>query len=512
MLSVNQVIHNRYRIERLVGQGGFGAVYRVRDLQLNLVCALKENFETSTAAQRQFIHEATILAGLHHPNLTRVLDHFTLPGQGQYLVMDYIEGIDLKTRLQQAGTPLPLSQVIPWILQIADALAYLHSQKPPIIHRDLKPENIIITPQNIAMLVDFGVAKVYDPALKTTIGARAVTPGFSPPEQYGQGTTDNRSDIYALGATLYTLVTNQEPVESIQRTLRVPLDPPRQINPLVSLALDAAILKAMEPVPADRFQRMEHFKAALTQQQSMAPRPRSMAAPVQRTAVSPAHGKPASILPRKAMLLLVLGVVAVLGLLAAFSLARRTMQQTAEPAAMSVETATPVRTEPVEYNSTISADQTLAAALLLPAVTPFPTSTLQSAAATVTRIAVSASKTPIDKGGYTCVLIAYLQDITVPDGSVFSPESAFIKTWRLQNVSNCTMEKDASLVFLGGDSLGGEEGVPISIEVVPGQVFDVSIPLTAPGIPGKYKSEWGIKTSEGSLISGLLLSIEIEVR
>ena len=156
MLSVNQVIHNRYRIERLVGQGGFGAVYRVRDLQLNLVCALKENFETSTAAQRQFIHEATILAGLHHPNLTRVLDHFTLPGQGQYLVMDYIEGIDLKTRLQQAGTPLPLSQVIPWILQIADALAYLHSQKPPIIHRDLKPENIIITPQNIAMLVDLG--------------------------------------------------------------------------------------------------------------------------------------------------------------------------------------------------------------------------------------------------------------------------------------------------------------------------------------------------------------------
>lgn len=512
MLSVNQVIHNRYRIERLAGQGGFGAVYRVRDLQLNLTCALKENFETSVAAQRQFIHEATILAGLNHPNLTRVLDHFTLPGQGQYLVMDYIEGIDLKTRLQQAGTPLPLSQVIPWILQIADALAYLHSQKPPIIHRDLKPENIIITPQNTAMLVDFGVAKVYDPALKTTIGARAVTPGFSPPEQYGQGTTDNRSDIYALGATLYTLVTNQEPVESIQRTLRVPLEPPRQVNPLVSPALDAAILKAMEPVPADRFQRMEHFKAALTQQQNMAPRPRPVAVPVKRTAATAAPGKPASILPRRAMLLLMLAMVAVLGLMAAFSLARRAMQQTLAPAALAVGTDTPAVTEPAEFDSTISSNQTLAASVLLPAVTPYPTSTLRTAAPAVTRAAVDASATPIDKGEYTCVLVAYLQDITVPDGSVFSPESGFIKTWRLQNVSDCTLEKNARLVFLGGDPFGGKEGVVITIEVVPGQVFDVSIPLIAPEFPGKYKSQWGIKTSEGSLISGLQLSIEIEVR
>ncbi len=195
MLSVNQVIHNRYRIEGLVGQGGFGAVYRVWDMQLDTTCALKENFETSPAAQRQFIHEATILSGLQHPHLTRVIDYFSLPGQGQYMVMDFVEGEDLKTRLEKSGTFLPVSQVIPWILQIADALAYLHSQKPPVIHRDLKPENIIITPGNQVKLVDFGVAKIYDPALKTTMGARAVTPGYSPPEQYGHGTTDPRSDI-----------------------------------------------------------------------------------------------------------------------------------------------------------------------------------------------------------------------------------------------------------------------------------------------------------------------------
>ena len=512
MLSVNQVIQNRYRVERLVGQGGFGAVYRVRDLQLNLTCALKENFETSAAAQRQFIHEATILSGLRHPNLTRVTDHFTLPGQGQYLVMDYIEGVDLKTRLQQAGTPLPISQVIPWILQITDALAYLHGQKPPIIHRDLKPENIIITPQNTAILVDFGVAKVYDPALKTTIGARAVTPGFSPPEQYGQGTTDNRSDIYALGATLYTMVTNQEPVESIQRTLRVPLVSPRQVNPLVSPALDSAILKAMEPVPADRFQRMEHFKAALTQQQNMAPRPRPVAAPVKKAAVSAARKQTSTIMPPRSMLLLILGTAAVLILLVALGLSRRASQQSPLPAALPTLTAAITETVPGAIQGTIQAEQTRAASLLLPAVTPFPTSTLKPSAPTATRIAVSASKTPIDKGNYTCVLISYLQDITVPDGSVFSPGSGFIKTWRLQNVSNCTLEKDARLVFLGGDPMGSEEEFPITIEVVPGQVFDVSIPLAAPGAAGRYKSEWGIKTSEGSLISGLQLSVEIEVR
>ncbi len=512
MLSVNQVIHNRYRVERLVGQGGFGAVYRVRDLQLNLVCALKENFETSAAAQRQFVHEATILSGLRHPNLTRVTDHFTLPGQGQYLVMDYIEGVDLKTKLQQAGTPLPISQVIPWILQIADALAYLHGQKPPIIHRDLKPENIIITPQNTAMLVDFGVAKVYDPALKTTIGARAVTPGFSPPEQYGQGTTDNRSDIYALGATLYTLVTNQEPVESIQRTLRVPIVPPRQVNPLVSPALDAAILKAMQPVPADRFQRMEHFKAALTQQQSMAPRPRPVAVPMKKAASPAARNQAASIMPPRSMLLLILGAAAVIILLAALGLSRLSSQQSPLPADLPVLTPTITESLPGAIQETASAEQTQAASLLLPAVTPFPTSTLKLSASTATRIPVSASKTPIDKGDYTCVLVAYLQDITVPDGSVFSPGSTFIKTWRLQNVSNCTLEKDARLVFLGGDPMGGEEELPITIEVVPGQVFNVSIPLAAPGTAGKYKGEWVIKTRDGSLISGLQLSVEIEVR
>ena len=261
-LNAGQVIKNRYRIVRLLGQGGFGAVYRVWDLNLTRPCALKENLETSPQAQQQFQHEAFMLSGLSHPNLPRVTDYFAIPGQGQYLVMDFVEGEDLQDILDHRRGLLPESQVLPWIVQVCDALVYLHAQSPPIIHRDIKPKNIILTPAGKAMLVDFGIAKLYDAHRKTTLGARAVTPGFSPQEQYGSGLTDARSDVYALGATLYTLLTGQEPVESVQRT-STPLVPPRALNPQVSPGMESVILKAMEPAPAQRFQNMSEFKNAL---------------------------------------------------------------------------------------------------------------------------------------------------------------------------------------------------------------------------------------------------------
>ena len=117
---------------------------------------------------------------------------------GQCLVMDFVEGEDLQEKLDHQKGPLPVKQVLAWVEQVCDALDYLHNQSPPVIHRDIKPANIKITTQGQAMLVDFGIAKVYDSELKTTVGARAVTPGYSPPEQYGRGNTDARADIYAL--------------------------------------------------------------------------------------------------------------------------------------------------------------------------------------------------------------------------------------------------------------------------------------------------------------------------
>jgi hypothetical protein len=262
-LSIGQVVDNRYRIVELLGQGGFGAVYRAWDTRLERHCALKENLDPSPEAEKQFGKEATILANLNHPNLPRVIDHFTVPGQGKYLVMDFVEGEDLQQMLDRRG-PLPEAEVLPWIVQICDALAYLHGQLQPIIHRDVKPANIKIAPDGQPMLVDFGIAKLYDPALRTTLGARAVTPGYSPPEQYGQGRTDIRSDIYSLGATLYALLTGEEPADSVQRLIgAAALTPPKQLNPHISEPVAQVIVRAMASEPTQRFQSADAFKAAL---------------------------------------------------------------------------------------------------------------------------------------------------------------------------------------------------------------------------------------------------------
>ena len=268
-LATGTVLIDRYRIVRLLGQGGFGAVYRVWDLHLNAPYALKENLDTSPEAIRQFAREAQILANLHHPNLPRVTDHFSLPDQGQYLVMEYVEGEDLeemrrKSTCQPAGS-LPEEQVLTWISQILDALEYLHNQNPPIIHRDIKPANIRITPQGRATLVDFGIAKIFNPVLKTTVGARAITPGFSPLEQYGQAATDARSDIYALGATLYVLLTGRTPPESTARAWNDQLLPPEQLNPHLSPAVSPVIIKAMQADPVDRWQNIAELRLALHQ-------------------------------------------------------------------------------------------------------------------------------------------------------------------------------------------------------------------------------------------------------
>jgi serine/threonine protein kinase len=263
-LATGHILNNRYRIVKLLGQGGFGAVYRAWDVNFDLQCALKENTENTPEGQRQFQREAQMLHMVRHPNLPLVKDYFAIPNSGQYLVMDYVEGDDLQMMLDRQGA-LPEAQALGWVLQICGALSYLHAQTPPIIHRDIKPANIKVTPLGQAMLVDFGIAKTYDPNSKTTQGARAVTHGYSPPEQYGQGRTDARSDIYSLGATLYTLLTGQVPPDSVDMlTGSAPLLPPaKQINSQLSVFTSDAVAKAMTLNIIQRYQAIDEFKVAL---------------------------------------------------------------------------------------------------------------------------------------------------------------------------------------------------------------------------------------------------------
>ena len=251
-LATGTTLLNRYRIVKLVGQGGFGAVYRGWDTALSRAVAVKENIDTGPESQRQFEREAKLLANLRHANLPTVFDHFVLP-DGQFLIMEYVEGKSLHEMLIERGGPLEEADVVEWARQVCDALTYLHTHTPPIIHRDIKPENIIITADDRAVLVDFGISKLYDPGKGTTVGAKAITPGYSPLEQYGRGRTDARSDVYSLGATLYSLLTDKLPPEAPDLSSGADvLMPPREVNPAVSEKASAAVVAAMTPAISQR--------------------------------------------------------------------------------------------------------------------------------------------------------------------------------------------------------------------------------------------------------------------
>jgi serine/threonine protein kinase len=264
-LSLGSLLNNRFRILSILGQGGMGSVYRARDENLSVYVAVKENLFLSEEYGRQFQREASILASLRHPNLPRVGDYFILPGQGQYLIMDFIEGEDLRQRIERQGSLGEQDVVLVGAL-ICDALNYLHSRKPAVIHRDIKPGNIKITPDGEIVLVDFGLAKIMQGSEATTTGARAMTPGYSPPEQYGTGRTDPRSDVYSLGSTLYAALTGVIPEDGLARaTGKAMLTPIRSHQPKVNRKLAAAIERSLEIEPEDRYQNAEEFKQSLLQ-------------------------------------------------------------------------------------------------------------------------------------------------------------------------------------------------------------------------------------------------------
>lgn len=267
-LEPGTLINQRYRVTEILGQGGMGSVYRAVDENLGVEVALKENLFMSDEYARQFHREAVILATLRHPNLPRVTDHFVIEGQGQYLVMDFIEGEDLRQRMDRERTISEEEAVIIGAA-ICDALNYLEGRTQPIIHRDIKPGNVKITPTGQIYLVDFGLAKMIQSGEETTTGARAMTPGYSPPEQYGTARTDHRSDLFSLGATLYAALTGYIPEDALSRAMdQMPLTPIRQYNSEVSQLLSDVIEKALAVRPDERFQSALQFKEALLASQS----------------------------------------------------------------------------------------------------------------------------------------------------------------------------------------------------------------------------------------------------
>jgi serine/threonine-protein kinase len=270
-LTPGQTLQQRYQIRALLGQGGMGAVYRAQDSRLDISVAIKEllpqpglDAQMLARLRGQFLQEAKVLARLNHTHLVNVTDYFEEGGKA-YLVMKYIEGESLADRIAREGA-LPETQVRIWATQILEALSYCHAQH--ILHRDIKPQNIVIQPDGNAVLVDFGLVKLWDPAdprTRTTIRG-AGTPEYAPPEQYsGQaGHTDPRSDLYSLGATLYHTLTGQMP-PSVTDRMAFPqqFKTPREFNERVSAQMDRVIQRAMALPRDDRWSSAEEMAAAV---------------------------------------------------------------------------------------------------------------------------------------------------------------------------------------------------------------------------------------------------------
>ena len=269
ILEPDTIINGRYRVAEKIGQGGMGAVYEATDERLRNRVALKQTLVEGEAFSRAFEREAQLLAGLRHPALPRVIDHF-VDGRGQFLVMDFIEGQDLAELLKVRGGPFPVAEVLRWADLLLDALEYLHSHDPPIIHRDIKPQNLKLTPRGELILLDFGLAKGNSAAGQLTRSSLfGYTPQFAPLEQVQGIGTDARSDIYSIGATLYNMLTGRPPADVITRAGALlnrqpdPLQFADTINPNVPPMLAGAIQQAMAMAADERFASAAAMRRAI---------------------------------------------------------------------------------------------------------------------------------------------------------------------------------------------------------------------------------------------------------
>jgi outer membrane protein assembly factor BamB len=265
-LPSGTVLQNRYEIVQVWAIGGMSVIYQARDLRfpdVTRLCAIKEMINTAPDVRlreltvRAFEREANVMAMLNHPTLPKIFDYFT-EGNRIYLVMDFIPGQDLEVVLGETSGFLSEEQVIEWAIDICDMLHYLHNFQPePIIFRDVKPDNIMLIPQGRVMLIDFGIAKAFQPDQRGTIIG---TEGYSPPEQY-RGVGSPQGDIYALGATMHHLLTKRDP--RLEPPFSFEERPVRSVNPDVSEALEAIVMKALQYDMDKRFSSALEMKQAL---------------------------------------------------------------------------------------------------------------------------------------------------------------------------------------------------------------------------------------------------------
>lgn len=270
-LQTGQVLQGRYYVISHIGQGGMGTVYQAQDTRLNnRLVAVKEldpaqvlPADRQTAVQA-FQREAKILAGLSHPGLTPIHDYF-LENNRFYLVMEFVHGETLRQAWERVGRHFAEGQAVSWAQELCDVLSYLHGQQPPVIFRDLKPDNIMVQPNGRLKLIDFGIARHFDSG-KMSDTVKFGTPGYAAPEQYGQGQTDARSDIYALGVVMHQLLTGHDPVNTPFNLPDIASFPVH-----ISASVAEAVRQAVKTDPQQRPSSIEAWRQILLDRTAVAP-------------------------------------------------------------------------------------------------------------------------------------------------------------------------------------------------------------------------------------------------
>jgi serine/threonine protein kinase len=274
-----QLSNGLYAVGKVLGQGGFGITYLGSDARERRTVAIKEFFPHGSArrgrevypssgmslpdfvvARDKFLGEAGILARFKHPGIVEVYASFD-ENKTAYMVMEFLRGRSLLQLLEERG-PLPEAEVVGYIIRVGDALETVH--RANLLHRDLKPDNVMLTDDGRVVLIDFGTARTYA-AGKTGRMTTMLTPGYAPLEQYGQHVRFGPfTDIYALAATLYHLLTGRMPTDATDRATGASLPSPRELNPRVSVKVSDAVMWAMEVRVDRRPQTVREFIAALS--------------------------------------------------------------------------------------------------------------------------------------------------------------------------------------------------------------------------------------------------------
>jgi serine/threonine protein kinase len=256
-----------YEILGILGAGGMGKVYKVRNTISDRVEAMKILLP-DLAGQKEladrFLREIKVLASLHHPNIAALRTALTLDNQ-LVMIMEFVDGVTLSSRLNQGAIPPALA--VKYIDQVLDALSYAHKQN--IIHRDIKPANMMLTPDGTVKLMDFGIARSASDRSLTMTGTTLGSLNYMPPEQVKGDPADNRSDLYSLGVSLYEMVTGQLPftAESNYAMMAAHLQevpkPPIVLRPGIPQTLNQIIVMALAKDPGQRFQSADAFRGAL---------------------------------------------------------------------------------------------------------------------------------------------------------------------------------------------------------------------------------------------------------